>query len=109
MAEQAPNPPTAPEVLDQAIGTIRVYCGVLLLSYAKHRRELRDTIARNFVARGMSCTQSIFAVWRAGSEQDAWILHRSLLDRLLHLRYLGDTDSFPAFEEHSFVTERGTF
>lgn len=50
----------------------------------------------------MSCTQSIFVVWKSGSEQDAWILHRSLLDRLLHLHNLGETDSFAAFEEHSF-------
>lgn len=59
---------------------------------------------RNFIARGMSCTQSIFGVWKAGSEQDAWILHRSLLDRLFHLHYLGDTDSFAEFDEYSLLS-----
>lgn len=76
----------------------------MLLSFARHEQGLRETIARNFVARGMSCTQSIFAVWKAGSEQDAWILHRSLLDRLLHLHHLGKTDGFSEFEEYSFLS-----
>ncbi|MBA4391740.1 MAG: hypothetical protein C0399_12505 [Syntrophus sp. (in: bacteria)] len=98
------QPPDEPEVLQQAIETFRVYSGVVLLSFAKHGQGLRDTVARNFIARGMSCTQSIYAVWRAGSEQDAWILHRSLLDRLLHLHHLSETDGFVDFEEHSFLS-----
>lgn len=98
------RPPSEPEALRQAIETFRVYSGVVLLSFAKHGQGLRDKAARNFVARGMSCTESIFAVWMAGSEQDAWILHRSLLDRLLHLHYLGETDGFTDFEEYSFLS-----
>jgi hypothetical protein len=31
-------------------------------------------------------------------------LHRSLLDRLLHLRHLGETNGFSDFEEHSFLS-----
>lgn len=102
--ESTAVPPAEPETLQQAIETFRVYCGVVLLSFAKHGQGLRETIARNFVARGMICTQSIFAVWKAGSEQDAWVLHRSLLDRLLHLHHLGETDGFLAFEEYSFLS-----
>jgi hypothetical protein len=98
-----PSPPES-EALHQAIETFRVYSGVVLLSFAKHGQGLRDTVARNFIARGMSCTQSIYAVWKTGSEQDAWILHRSLLDRLLHLHDLGETDGFSDFEEHSFLS-----
>jgi len=104
MTEANSQPPDEPEVLQEAIETFRVYSGVVLLSFAKHGQGLRDMIARNFIARGMSCTQSIYAVWRAGSEQDAWILHRSLLDRLLHLHHLGETDGFVDFEEHSFLS-----
>ena len=74
MTEANSQPPSESEVLRQAIETFRVYSGVVLLSFAKHGQGLRDTVARNFIARGMSCTQSIYAVWRAGSEQDAWIL-----------------------------------
>ena len=92
------------DALYQAIDTLRVYCGVVLLSFAHHGRGLRETTARNFIARGMSCLQSIFAVWKAGSEQDAWILHRALIDRLLHLHYIGETNSFSEFEEYSFIS-----
>ena len=102
--ESSASSPANPDTLQQAIETFRVYCGVVLLSFAKHGQGLRETIARNFVARGMISTQSIFAVWKAGSEQDAWILHRSLLDRLLHLHNLGETDGFSAFEEYSFLS-----
>ena len=98
------QPPDEPEVLQQAIETFRVYSGIVLLSFEKHGQGLCDTIARNFIARGMSCTQSIYAVWRSGSEQDAWILHRSLLDRLLHLRHLSETNSFVDFDEFSFLS-----
>ena len=52
----------------------------------------------------MTCTQNIFAVWKAGSEQDAWILHRSLLDRLLHLHHLNETNGFSDFEDYSFLS-----
>jgi hypothetical protein len=104
MTEANGQPPAESEALHQAIETFRVYSGIVLLSFAKHGQGLRDTVARNFIARGMSCTQSIYAVWRAGSEQDAWILHRSLLDRLLHLHHLGETDGFSEFEEFSFLS-----
>lgn len=97
------QPPSEPEALRQATETLRLFSGVVLLSFAKHGRGVRDMVARNFVARGMSCTESIFAVWKAGSEQDAWILHRSLIDRLLHLHHLGETDGFTDFEEYSFL------
>ncbi len=104
MTEENSQPTDESEVLQEAIETFRVYSGVVLLSFAKHGQGLRDMVARNFIARGMSCTQSIYVVWRAGSEQDAWILHRSLLDRLLHLHHLGETDGFVDFEEHSFLS-----
>lgn len=103
MTESNAPSPEESEVLHQAIETFRVYSGIVLLSFAKHGQGLRDMVARNFIARGMSCTQSIYAVWKAGSEQDAWILHRSLLDRLLHLHQLAETDGFADFEEHSFL------
>jgi len=102
--ETSTLPPADPEVLGKAIETLRLYCGVVLLSFAKYEQGLREVIARNFVARGMSCTESIFIVWKNGSEQDAWILHRALLDRLLHLHYLGETNEFSEFEEYSFLS-----
>ncbi len=36
------------------------------------------------------------------SRSDCWILHRSLLDRLFHLRALNDNDQFDLFDDWSF-------
>jgi hypothetical protein len=102
MQESGKVPPVEHDALNQAIEAFRGYCVVVLFSFAKHCQGLRETIARNFIARGMICTQSIFSVWKNGSEQDAWILFRSLLDRLLHLRYLAETDGFTDFDDYSF-------
>jgi hypothetical protein len=93
-----------PDALAEAVETMKVFCGMLLLSFAKHGTALRDTVIRNFIARGMACTESIHQVWRSGSEQDAWILHRALLDRLFHLHHLAQLDEFEVFEDYSFMT-----
>jgi hypothetical protein len=90
--------------LYEAIDTFRVFCGMVLLSFAQYGHDQRETTSRNFVARGMSCLQSIFSVWEIGNEQDAWILSRSLIDRLLHLHYLAETDSFIDFDNYSFMS-----
>lgn len=102
--ESARVPPAERDLLDETIKTLSVYCGVVLLSFVHDGQGLGEQIAQNFVARGMICTQSIFTVWNAGSEQDAWILFRSLVDRLFHLHHLRKTDSFSAFEEYSFLS-----
>lgn len=75
---------------------------MILLSSASKSQELRDKMIRNFIARGMSCAESVFLVWRNGSEQDAWILYRTLLDRLVHLHNIIENNSFNDFEEYSF-------
>ena len=90
------------ELFSEALRTLKVYCGIILLSLAKYSQGLRDKVIGNFVARGMTCVESVFLVWQEGSEPDAWILHRSLLDRLFHLHNLIEQNSFSAFEEFSF-------
>jgi hypothetical protein len=87
---------------EEVIGTMKIFCGMVLLSFAKHGRGARDTTIRNFIARGLASTESVHRVWLNGSEQDAWILHRSLLDRLFHLHHLAEHDEFEAFEDFSF-------
>jgi hypothetical protein len=97
------QPPTDVESLSQAVRMCKVYCGIILLSLAQYSQGLRDKIIGNFIARGMICTESIFLIWQQGGEQDAWILHRSLLDRLFHLHNLVEHNFFSAFEEYSFM------
>jgi len=101
MTSNRHEPPSDPKALAQAIETLRLFYGVVLLSYSRNADTRRDVTIRNFIARGMACLESIFLVWDAGSEQDAWILHRTLLDRLFHLHALAEANDFAAFEDFS--------
>jgi len=103
MTARTSSAPDDPKVLAQALETFRVFCGLVLLSYAKHTNAPREVTIGHLMARGMACLDNIFRVWSAGSEQDAWILHRALLDRLFHLHALAERDEFAAFEEFSFM------
>jgi len=91
------------EPFTEALQTLKIYCGIILLSLARHSQEIRDKTISNFIARGTVCTENILSVWKEGSEADAWVLHRSLLDRLFHLHDLIERDSFLAFDEYSFL------
>jgi len=88
---------------EDKIDTLAVYTGMLVISLTKISQDKRDIIIRNFIARGMVCTQSILRLWRTNDEQGAWILHRTLMDRLFHLHALIQKDSFSQFEDFSFV------
>jgi len=92
------------ESITAAVETLRVFTGTILISFSKQPQVPRDHACRNFIARGMACVDSIALVWRSGSEPDAWILHRSLLDRLFHLHDLVANDSFLSFEKWSFIS-----
>jgi hypothetical protein len=87
----------------QAIGVLREYTVIILLSFAKHSSLLRESIIRNFIARGITCLESILHIYQLNNLQDCWTLHRSLLDRLFHLRALQDEAAFETFEKWSFV------
>jgi len=104
MADEPEAAQTEELLIGEAVGTLRVFVGMVLFSFTKHSQALKDRTCCNFIARGMGCTENILSAWRAGTGQDAWILHRALLDRLIHLRHLADTDGFEAFEAHSFMS-----
>jgi hypothetical protein len=98
---------TFPELtsLQEAVRTLRVFCGMVILDSIKMSKEPTDEIIRNFIARGLACTESVLLVWESGAEQDAWILFRTLLDRLFHLHDLIEKGNFADFEEFSFCTK----
>ncbi len=66
---------------------------------SESQKELKDQIIGNFIARGMVCLDSIFRLWQAGNFQDCWILHRTLIDRWVHLKHLADHDEFEEFDK----------
>ena len=65
---------------------------------ASESQELREQIIGNFIARGIVCLDSIFLLWRERNFQDCWILHRTLVDRWVHLKHLAMHDEFEEFE-----------
>ena len=63
---------------------------------------LKDQIIGNFIARGTVCLDSIFRLWQHGNFQDCWILHRTLIDRWVHLKHLVIHDEFEEFDRWTF-------
>ena len=87
----------------QAIGVLRQFTKIALLWLTeKTSDQLKDQIIGNFIARGTVCLDSIYRLWQVGNYQDCWVLHRTLVDRVLHLRQLIDRDEFAEFERWSF-------
>ena len=64
--------------------------------------SLKDQTIGQFIARGTVCLDSIWLIWREGNYEDCWVLHRALVDRLLHLMHLADNSEFSEFETWSF-------
>ena len=90
---------------DEAIEDLCMYATLILFFFSMHSSENRDAIIRNFIARGTTTLKSILALWKTAHYTDCWILYRSLLDRLLHLRSLANNDEFLAFDDWSFVKQ----
>ena len=86
-----------------AIFTLREFtvCALSCLD-TKSPKDLKHCIIGNFIARGVVCLNSIYALWQSRSYQDCWILHQSLIDKYVHLRFLIENDDFVEFERWSF-------
>ncbi|MCD6296850.1 MAG: hypothetical protein J7M30_06820, partial [Deltaproteobacteria bacterium] len=78
---------------------------MVLLSFAKHRGDIRNQIIGNFVARSAMMLKGIFKLWEISDYQDTWIIHRALLDRLFHLYNLGVKNEFSEFDDWSFFEQ----
>lgn len=79
--------------------------GMVLLSFARNNCDTKNIIIRNFVARSAITLKSIFGLWDNHDFQNAWILHRALLDRMFHLHNIGTNDAFLAFDDWSFFEQ----
>jgi len=79
--------------------------GMILFSFAKYKCDTKNVIIRNFIARAAMMLKAIFRLWEISDYQDAWIIHRTLLDRLFHLQDLGEKDEFHEFDDWSFFEQ----
>ena len=101
----APKTYQSPDVYRQAADTLGGVVGMVLLSFAKHECSIRDIIIRNFAARSAMALKGVFALWDLQDYQDAWALHRGILDRLFHLHHIATNDQFEEFEAWSFFKQ----
>ena len=87
----------------QAAETMKAFSTMAVL-WAKTANEgdLRTEIIGNFIARGTVLLDSIRLLWETGNYNDCWILHRALIDRVIHILDLIDQDAFEEFERWSF-------
>ncbi len=92
------------EQYNEAAEALHVLSGMLLFEFARQNETTatRDLIVRNFIARADTMVRGILRLWEIKDYGDCWILHRSLLDRLFHLRALNDNDQFDLFDDWSF-------
>ena len=89
----------------ELIETLRVFTTLLLFEFARSPTGVRDTIIRNFIARGATTLDSISRLWPEHRYGDCWALHRTLVDRLFHLHALAERDEFELFDDWSFVKQ----
>ena len=79
--------------------------GMVLFSFARYECDTKNIIIRNLVARSATTLKSIFALWDVSDFQNAWVIHRALLDRMFHLHNLAVSDDFVRFDDWSFFEQ----
>jgi hypothetical protein len=100
--------PDSYQTVEEYREILRVFQGVaglLLFDFARVPCESRDTIIRNFIARTSTISGSVFSLWDSGDQDNCWVLHRCLLDRLFHLWHLSECNEFEAFEAWSYFEQ----
>lgn len=90
------------ESYKEAIDILEKFTILILFSFAKHSRGIKDVIIRNFIARAIVSLKGILKLWEVNDYQDCWVLNRCILDRLFHLRALAKNNTFELFEKWSF-------
>jgi hypothetical protein len=86
-------------------GALRDFTTLLLFEFARSPSGVRDTVIRNFIARGAATLDSISRLWPQHRYGDCWALFRTLVDRLFHLHVLAERDEFELFDDWSFVKQ----
>jgi hypothetical protein len=86
-----------------SVDKLEVVSKWLLLRLAEAATAKKDIYLRNAIAKNISLVRAIQVLFDTGQFNQAYILFRSLLDRLVYLFSLNDNDAYDTFEEWSFV------
>ncbi len=91
-------------ILDKSIiDRMEIISKWLLLRLAERAEFKRDIYLRNAIAKNLSLLRSIEKLHSEKQFNQAWILFRSLLDRLVYLYYLNDNNLYEAFDDWTFI------
>jgi len=96
---------SSPKAYDELIKELHAFTEIGLYALLDDDARLRDRVIRNFIARGMTCLESIETLWQMQHFQDCDSLYRCLLDRLFHLHVLDRDDSFEHFDNWCFLEQ----
>ncbi|WP_419765895.1 MAG: DUF5677 domain-containing protein [Arcobacter sp.] len=90
------------ETYKEVVDSLYAISGIILYCFAKHNCNTKNIIIRNFIARSSISLKSILTLWDMNDFQSAWIIYRSMIDRMFHLHDIGEKDKFTEFDDWSF-------
>jgi hypothetical protein len=93
------------ETYRQAADALYAVSVMVLFSFARNDCDTKNIIIRNSVARSAITLKSVFALWDICDFQNAWVIHRGLVDRMFHLHSIGVNDDFSVFDDWSFFEQ----
>ncbi|MBC2704864.1 DUF5677 domain-containing protein [Desulfobacula sp.] len=98
---KSPKPNLPVDVYVKASEALYGVSGMVLFGFGKNEYSTKDRILRNFVAKSAVSLKSIFALWELSDYQSAWVIHRTVLDRLFHLHSIGKNGEYDIFDDWS--------
>jgi hypothetical protein len=93
------------ETYHELADALLTFIPLVFRSLERFRGGTNRVIIRNFMARACVSLNGVMVLWDVRDHHDCWVLYRCLLDRLFHLNYLIETDTFDQFEAWSFVEQ----
>lgn len=93
------------ESYKEALKSLQGVIVAVIYSLAIHPSDSKHLILRNTLARGSMSLNAIFALWDMSDFQDAWTLHRTLLERLFHITDLNAKNAYDTFDDWSFLEQ----
>lgn len=87
----------------ECLEKIDIYTKTILFEIAINEKSSKDIYLRNSIAKADSLLKSIHILYENKSFYDGWILYRALTDRLVHLYYLEDTNSYEDFRKWTYI------
>ncbi len=88
-----------------ALESLQGVIGAVIYSLALYPSDTKHFILRNTLARCSMSLKAIFALWDISDFQDAWTLHRALLERLFHIIDLDEKEDHENFDDWSFLEQ----